>query len=512
MGYPETWVQKNPDWEYRFWTDEDLLAFFHTERPDLLDLFLSYPNPVQRADLGRYCILQKYGGIYADVDTRCLASLEPIAGDPRVILCEEPPRHWQPALIRGLERLWFNGTMASPPGHPFWEEVIALCRLMQDRRGVDVLETTGPLILTAAVNSHGNPDALALNSCGLFADEDTHGKPSNTVPFGPFGHLSLSVHLWKGSWYKERRKNLWRRAIARLRQLRDHLFGGPRLDPETALAGIDRAMLQRAARRAPTQGDLLVLIPVRDAERDLPRCFELLLALDHPQDMLHVWFGHGNSRDKSGALLAEFIASHGGRFATAGVIALERNAPRLDRHKRWRPELQRRRRAGIARARNDLLQETLRPHHDWVLWIDADVTDYPGDIVARLASSGGRIVVPNCVLDPGGPSFDLNTFLAVGQPDLVDFYRHVRNGLLQPPAEWPLRRHLHDLRYLATVPVHGVGGTMLLVDAACHRAGLIFPETPYRHLIETEGFGMMAHDAGLQAIALPNLEIRHAKY
>jgi mannosyltransferase OCH1-like enzyme len=100
MGDPESWITKNPEWECRFWTDDDLLAFFKVERPDLLELYLSYPRPIQRADLARYCILQKFSGVYADVDTICRASLEPLAGDPRVVLCEELARHWLPAYTQ----------------------------------------------------------------------------------------------------------------------------------------------------------------------------------------------------------------------------------------------------------------------------------------------------------------------------------------------------------------------------------------------------------------------------
>lgn len=37
------------------------------------------------------------------------------------------------------------------------------------------------------------------------------------------------------------------------------------------------------------------------------------------------------------------------------------------------------------------------------------------------------------------------------------------------------------------------------------------PEQPYRHLIETEGFGMMAANVGVMAVAMPKLEIRHAR-
>ena len=56
------------------------------------------------------------------------------------------------------------------------------------------------------------------------------------------------------------------------------------------------------------------------------------------------------------------------------------------------------------------------------------------------------------------------------------------------------------------------GGTMLLVDASLHRAGLRFPELPYRELIETEGFAALARDVGIIPIGLPKVEVLHVPW
>lgn len=511
MGYPQSWVELNPGWDYRLWTDEDLLTFMSEQRPDLLELYLSYSRPVQRADLARYAILQAYGGVYADIDTRCLAPLEPLIGDQRVILCEEPERHHEPARVRGMDRLYFNGTMASPPGHPFWDRVIEQCQLMSHQRDRDVLDTTGPILLTSVVDRWPDRNSISLNSCGLFAETDVHGQRSAQEPYGTYGHLCLSSHLWKGSWFTTKKPNWWRRKMARLRQASDRYLTGPRLDPDRALGRLDTNVLHRPTPKDADEASLLLLIPVKDAEADLPRCFELLQALDHPRDQLHVRFGHGDSSDASGALLEKFLAQNGSEFASTGIVNTGRNAPALKRDRRWKPQLQRRRRAGIAKARNDLLAGSLKDAHDWVLWIDADVIDYPRDIARLLVAADAKIVAPHCVLEPGGPTFDRNSFLSTATPSRVELYRNVRDGLLQPPAYWDYRRHMEDLKYLDRVPLNGVGGTVLLVDANCHRAGLRFPEVPYRHLIETEAFGQMARDAGVTPIGLPNVEVLHAR-
>ena len=61
----------------------------------------------------------------------------------------------------------------------------------------------------------------------------------------------------------------------------------------------------------------------------------------------------------------------------------------------------------------------------------------------------------------------------------------------------------------AVVRLDAVGGAMLLVRAELHRHGLVFPVTPYRHRIETEGLSMMAMDMGALSWAMPGVEVYH---
>lgn len=510
-GDPESWRRLNPGWAYRFWTDDDLRDFMAVEFPGLLDLYLSYPRPVQRADLARYCILARLGGVYADIDTRCLAALEPLAGDPRVILCEEPAAHQEPARLRGIGRLYFNGTMASPPGHPFWEAVIEACRRMAPRRHGDVLDTTGPLVLSAVVARWPDPSQLALNSCNLFAGLSVQGRREPAAPSGPYGKLVLSEHLWQGSWYRNRRESWRRRKIGRLRQLRHELWPRPRLRPEAARAAVDMALLQRPLAQAEAPPRVAILIPVRDAAEFLERNLGQIRALDHPKDRLHLLYGEGGSTDGSEAVIAGLQRRFGAEFASFGCVPTPRNGPALARDRRWYPRHQYRRRAGLAMARNDLLAQGLRLEPDWFLWLDADVVGLPPDLIARLLAARGKIVTPDCLREGGdGGSYDLNAFLNVGRPSRADYFRHIRHGLFQPPPDCWFRRHLADLRYLDRVPLDGVGGTALLVHADVHRAGLAFPEIPYRDLLETEAFGALARDLGVTPVGLPNLAVIHA--
>jgi hypothetical protein len=166
----------------------------------------------------------------------------------------------------------------------------------------------------------------------------------------------------------------------------------------------------------------------------------------------------------------------------------------------------------LARVRNHLIRNGLDESDDWALWIDIDVWRFPHDIIGTLMRAGDRIVVPNCVKVPGGESFDLNSFVTTRPQKDRRYYSWVINGLYQPPATSIGRLHLSDLRHLEKIELHGVGGTMLLVDASLHRAGLLFPEKPYRDLVETEGFGVLARDLGVIPIGLPRVEILHVPW
>ncbi len=146
------------------------------------------------------------------------------------------------------------------------------------------------------------------------------------------------------------------------------------------------------------------------------------------------------------------------------------------------------------------------------MWIDIDVWKFPSDILNTLMNCGERIVAPNCTLTPGGDTFDLNSFVTTRPERDYRYYRSTINGLYQPPANFPGRLAMSDLRHLDRIVLDGVGGTMLLVDASLHLGGLVFPEKPYRDMVETEGFGALARDLGVAPVGLPRVEILHVPW
>jgi mannosyltransferase OCH1-like enzyme len=64
----ESWQQNHPDYEYKFWNDEDLEHFMRDVYPEHYDVWKECPVHISRIDLTRYFILHHYGGVFSDLD------------------------------------------------------------------------------------------------------------------------------------------------------------------------------------------------------------------------------------------------------------------------------------------------------------------------------------------------------------------------------------------------------------------------------------------------------------
>jgi mannosyltransferase OCH1-like enzyme len=70
----KTWLTNHPGWKYNLWTNKKV-AKLKLYNQKFYDQAI---DPVEKANLARYEILYKYGGVYADIDFQSLKSLEPL--------------------------------------------------------------------------------------------------------------------------------------------------------------------------------------------------------------------------------------------------------------------------------------------------------------------------------------------------------------------------------------------------------------------------------------------------
>lgn len=176
-----SWQDAHPDWEYRFWTDQDLADLVNERAPELAPLYAAYPENIQRVDAARYVILREFGGLYVDLDTHCLKPVDGLL-QAQVVLPLTTPF--------GVS----NQFMLSVPDHPLFHHTVASLptafakRRLVWPRHVRILSTTGPLFLTDCLRTFGDVEGLRV----LSLEEHGHGAP----------HLSYVRHLRGNTWAK----------------------------------------------------------------------------------------------------------------------------------------------------------------------------------------------------------------------------------------------------------------------------------------------------------------------
>lgn len=83
----DTWKKLHPTWQYKLWKDKDIKNWQFSSK-DLFDKASSYQ---EKADILRYEILNKYGGVYVDMDYEAIKSLDPLTEKYDFFASIEPP-------------------------------------------------------------------------------------------------------------------------------------------------------------------------------------------------------------------------------------------------------------------------------------------------------------------------------------------------------------------------------------------------------------------------------------
>lgn len=257
-----------------------------------------------------------------------------------------------------------------------------------------------------------------------------------------------------------------------------------------------------------------------------------LLALSYPRQLLELGFILPRTPEGDVALKKLEAAvkavqqdrAEENRFSKITILRQDNDSPESqlekDRHA-WKA--QKERRSQMATARNSLLFSTIGPFTSWVLWLDSDIVETPSSLIQDMAHHDKPVLAANCYQryfdenenkDSIRP-YDFNNWaesdeglrLASVLPDdqiIVEGYQEI-------VTYRPLMAHFYDQNGNANdeMPLDGVGGTCLLVKADVHRDGAMFPNFPFYHLIETEGFAKMCKRLGYEVFGLPNYLVYH---
>jgi mannosyltransferase OCH1-like enzyme len=131
----------HPDWTYRLWTDDDNIAFVRSEFPEFVQTFTSLPRNIMRADVIRYLLMYRLGGLYMDLDYEMLKPFDLLEQD--IVLPLESDGQFGP----GNDKVC-NSIFAAAPGHPLFKMAIEDLKNNPPTPQADVEASTGPIFLS----------------------------------------------------------------------------------------------------------------------------------------------------------------------------------------------------------------------------------------------------------------------------------------------------------------------------------------------------------------------------
>jgi mannosyltransferase OCH1-like enzyme len=147
-----------------------------------MDLVNSSQNYAQMADVLRYEILLKYGGVYLDTDFECLRNIDPILVGVRNFACSEDGRSISVSIIGAMPNSIY---------------MVRSINALPDKIGqVNTAMETGPGLLTRVLLDGGLAEDFTLFPRKWFYPYRCHELHRVNEHFPD----AYAVHRWDGSW------------------------------------------------------------------------------------------------------------------------------------------------------------------------------------------------------------------------------------------------------------------------------------------------------------------------
>ncbi|MDR2017837.1 MAG: hypothetical protein LBQ00_03020 [Syntrophobacterales bacterium] len=207
----------NPDFEYLFFDNDQVLEFIDQQFPKYRQTFNAFRVPIQRYDFFRYLAVYHFGGFYFDLDVFLAFGLSPLLEFSCVFPFEEISINKALRQHYGMDWEIGNYAFGAAAGHPFLRAIIENCvKSQKDEKWVEimmkpiprifredfyVLNTTGPGVVSRTLAEY--PDAASEVKV-LFPENVC--DPAYWHRFGSFG-----VHLQEATW--RRKKSYLRRRL-----------------------------------------------------------------------------------------------------------------------------------------------------------------------------------------------------------------------------------------------------------------------------------------------------------
>jgi mannosyltransferase OCH1-like enzyme len=156
-NFMNTWKDKNPDFEYIFWNEQEMQK---------RKLFLRTPHKIDemseingKADIIRWEILYQYGGVFIDADSICIEPLD------NILMREKAFAGYENEIVR--KDLVATGTMGFPRFYPLCKDAVEWILandISVERTGMRAWMSVGPGLLTRLLQMGKYPEVKIFPS------------------------------------------------------------------------------------------------------------------------------------------------------------------------------------------------------------------------------------------------------------------------------------------------------------------------------------------------------------
>ena len=216
--YHESWTALNPTYKIILWDEpkiQDLLA--KQQNPSWQVTYDGYDKMIQKIDFAKYVILFVYGGIYVDMDIKCLQSVDktPHLEVAEVILSELPSNIFRQTMFCVLGSLSIrhdiiinNGTIMCVSQHDIMkftiEEAIKRRHYPNFSNAIHIFYTTGPLALSTAYKrakkSKLKDSSIYVLDKSYFENCDMFEINTDTCTIPPH---AIGIHYYANTWHSK---------------------------------------------------------------------------------------------------------------------------------------------------------------------------------------------------------------------------------------------------------------------------------------------------------------------
>jgi len=188
----ESVLALHPDFEYRFYTDEEMDRVVREEAPEYYEAFSALPRMIMKIDMFRYFLMYLHGGLYVDMDYMMVRRFDLLEKEV-VLPCSREG-------VRGEVVRIGNCIFASRAGHPFWKVLMDSLFTIDRGRGVEDYDVeqsatgTGPGFVTDTWLKYEDNGSIYIPKRMVFH------PPSGTARDILFDMKAYGVHFCAGMW------------------------------------------------------------------------------------------------------------------------------------------------------------------------------------------------------------------------------------------------------------------------------------------------------------------------